>query len=94
MSTIMQNQVKSNPIRHISPYTKGTTLNKMANMFVQAMQNSSKSFDEIYRHSETQRIIATHNQGEFRHYPPTGKAECFKELLKLAVGKKLGTVIR
>ncbi|MFA5714953.1 MAG: hypothetical protein WC998_04395 [Candidatus Paceibacterota bacterium] len=77
-----------------SPYTRGTTLNKLANMIVCKMQLSGKKFNEIFKHTETQHLIVTHNMGEFRRYPLKGRPGCFEELLKLAVSKKMGTVIR
>jgi hypothetical protein len=77
----------------MSPYTKGTTLNKLANYIVQKMQVSGKSFSDILKSAEMRRIIATHNHGEFRRYPHSGQKGSFNELIRLAVSRKLGKEI-
>jgi hypothetical protein len=77
----------------ISPYARGTTINKMANRIVEAMKwNSKLTFEGVYKAVMTPKIIATHNDGEFRRYPLKGDGS-LKELMRLAVGKKLGKEI-
>lgn len=76
-----------------SPYTKGTTVNKLANIIVAKMLFYGKTFNEILKEDSIRRYIATHNMGELRWFPPNGKPGSLNELLKLAVGKKIGVVI-
>jgi hypothetical protein len=65
-----------------SPYTKGTTLNKIANKIVNAIRNHpGTNFKKAFE----QNLLFSHNQGEFLKYPPKG----LEQLLKLAVEKKL-----
>jgi hypothetical protein len=92
--SILKNKKKNLDITP-SPYTPGTSLNKMANAVAAMMQaNSKESFASVYNKVMTRKVIATHNQGEFRRYPENGKPGCLRELMKLAVGKKLGFAIK
>jgi hypothetical protein len=75
-----------------SPYTKGTTLNKKASDIAERMRGRRLTFKDAYNEVMTLQVIKTHNQGEFKRYPPKGDSSLMS-LMKLAVGRKLGTVI-
>jgi hypothetical protein len=91
------NQVATNPKKRASgvvpsPYIKGTTLNKKANDIAERMRGRRLTFKDAYNEVMTPLVIRTHNQGEFKRYPPKGDGSLMS-LMKLAVGRKLGTVI-
>lgn len=91
--SILRNKKRGKPIVP-SPYTRGTTLNKLANRIVSRIHLTGESFKDAYKHLSSISDFWPHNQGEFRRYPPDGKPGSLESLLKLAVGKKIGTVIK